>query len=78
MSERVLLLKQSFKEGFRSLPRREVNIVKERIRKEFGWTKNQLMFRTYARAFMNEQQVHTLRSIFAEYNIDPFTGEYLS
>ncbi|MBW1612436.1 MAG: hypothetical protein JRJ57_00345 [Deltaproteobacteria bacterium] len=74
----MVLIKQSFIEGFRSLPKRHIRTVKDRIKNELGWKESQLAFRRIGRTFMKESEAHTLRSIFAEYNIDPFTGEYLS
>lgn len=77
MEAEIVKIKRSWRIGYISLPAKHQGAIREKIMEELNWDYHMMRFRMVARVYMYKAEVDKLREIFAEYNIDPFTGKAL-
>lgn len=78
MQEAEIKIRQSWKAGYISLPAKYQRPLKRKIMEKLDLNYNAFLLRMYGRTFMTEMEVDVIREAFAEYGMDPFTGEKLN
>ena len=78
MQETEIKIRRSWKTGYISLPAKYQRPLKRKIMEKLNLNYNGFLLRMYGRTFMTEMEVDVIREAFAEYGMDPFTGEKLN
>jgi len=78
MQAEIVKIRKNWQAGYTSLPAKYQRPLKRKIMEKCNLNYNAFLLRMHGRTFMSETEVDVIRNAFAEYGIDPFTGEKLN
>jgi len=77
--QNTILTKRPFKPGFDMLPAKMQKTVKNELMQRCGWTTTATFInKKFGYVPIRPPEVDILHEVFKVYNLDPWTGKYLS
>lgn len=69
---------RGFRAGFDSLPRKHLLEVRGILMEKCGWSKQSFYHKCNGINKLHSLEIPVIEEVFAEFNIDAWTGEYLT